>query len=192
MAVKKKASKGGRPPRHKGERLSKNRTFRVRGVLDEYLIGAAGQSGRSVSEEIEARLERSFYMDGLLTTFTGDAAPLVNALSTAVAFLYLQEFTRKDRYQILQVAAGYIIAVFGSSHNATTDFTPGVSEMLWPARNTSDRYEVEGLKLAFKVLSNLGSEMPEEQVEDLGLLLKQAGWKDQNPITSLKEMEPKK
>jgi hypothetical protein len=50
----------GRPPRHKGERLSKNRTFRVRGELDEKLQRAADTSGRSVSEEIEFRLEKSF------------------------------------------------------------------------------------------------------------------------------------
>jgi predicted transcriptional regulator len=50
----------GRPPRREGERLSKNRTFRVRGDLDTKLIRAANKSGRSVSEEIEYRLERSF------------------------------------------------------------------------------------------------------------------------------------
>lgn len=50
----------GRPARHQGERLSKNRTFRVRGQLDEQLSAAADQSGRSVSEEIEFRLDRTF------------------------------------------------------------------------------------------------------------------------------------
>jgi hypothetical protein len=55
MAAKKNV--GGRPPRHPGERLSKTRTFRVRGGLDEYLQAAAATSGRSVSEEIELQLE---------------------------------------------------------------------------------------------------------------------------------------
>jgi hypothetical protein len=55
-----KKPKVGRPPRHAGERLSKNRTFRVRGELDEKLLAAAAVSGRSVSEEIEYRLEQSF------------------------------------------------------------------------------------------------------------------------------------
>lgn len=50
----------GRPPRRTGERLSKNRTFRVRPQLDEQLTLAALHSGRSVSEEIELRLEQSF------------------------------------------------------------------------------------------------------------------------------------
>ncbi len=56
----------GRPARHAAERLSKNRTFRVRGQLDEQLQAAAAASGRSVSEEIEYRLSRSFEKQDLL------------------------------------------------------------------------------------------------------------------------------
>jgi hypothetical protein len=58
--ARKKQSKIGRPPKRQGERLSKNRTFRVRGTLDEQLEAAAQEAGRSVSEEIEHRLEQSF------------------------------------------------------------------------------------------------------------------------------------
>jgi hypothetical protein len=58
--ARKRQSKLGRPPKHEGERLSKNRTFRVRGTLDEQLEAAAQKAGRSVSEEIERRLEDSF------------------------------------------------------------------------------------------------------------------------------------
>lgn len=61
MTKRKTAAKSaGRPTRRAGERLSKNRTFRVRAQLDEQLADAAGSSGRSVSEEIELRLEQSF------------------------------------------------------------------------------------------------------------------------------------
>jgi hypothetical protein len=60
MARASKKPKIGRPPRRAGERLSKNRTFRIRGDLDDWLQAAAAQSGRSVSEEIEYRLEQSF------------------------------------------------------------------------------------------------------------------------------------
>jgi hypothetical protein len=58
--ARKKPSKLGRPPKREGERLSKNRTFRVRGTLDEQLEAAAQDAGHSVSEEIERRLEESF------------------------------------------------------------------------------------------------------------------------------------
>lgn len=70
--MKKKASKGGRPPKRKGERLSKNRTFRVRGNLDEWLIHAANESGRSVSEEIEYRLDQTFQVDDMVADYTGN------------------------------------------------------------------------------------------------------------------------
>src|SRR5215467_10532498 len=58
--ARKKQAKIGRPPKREGERLSKNRTFRVRGTLDEQLEAAAQKAERSVSEEIERRLEDSF------------------------------------------------------------------------------------------------------------------------------------
>jgi predicted DNA-binding protein len=51
---------GGRPPHYAGERLVKNRTFRIRDSLDQRLQEAAKQSGRTVSEEIQYRLEQSF------------------------------------------------------------------------------------------------------------------------------------
>jgi hypothetical protein len=57
---RRKKSQGGRPPRHKGEVLRKNRTFRIRARLDELLEEAATKAGRSASEEIEHRLEVSF------------------------------------------------------------------------------------------------------------------------------------
>src|SRR5262245_19119492 len=62
----KKKPKVGRPRRHEGMRLSKNRTFRIRDDLDLHLETAARHSGRSVSEEIEYRLDRTF-LDGRFT-----------------------------------------------------------------------------------------------------------------------------
>ena len=57
--------KAGRPPRHAGERLVKNRTFRVWSWLDDQLQAAAEQSRRTVSAEIEFRLGDSFQIDWL-------------------------------------------------------------------------------------------------------------------------------
>ena len=50
----------GRPTRHAGGKLSKNRTFKIYPDLDAKLIAAAAETGRTVSEEIERRLSRSF------------------------------------------------------------------------------------------------------------------------------------
>jgi hypothetical protein len=68
---RRKKSQGGRPPRHAGEVLRKNRTFRIRARLDELLEEAAAKAGRSVSEEIEHRLELSFWEDRAAAARTG-------------------------------------------------------------------------------------------------------------------------
>ncbi len=79
----------GRPPRHQGERLRKNRTFRVRDVLDENLVAAAATSGRSVSEEIEYRLAQSFDRDALIGLVLGgdENAAVLHAIATAMKMM---------------------------------------------------------------------------------------------------------
>jgi hypothetical protein len=78
--AKKQATRGRRPKRE-GERLSKNRTFRVRGVLDDQLLTAAAASGRSVSEEIEYRLERSFEREDPLENLKQMVAVIQDSLT---------------------------------------------------------------------------------------------------------------
>jgi hypothetical protein len=157
----------GRPSKPKGERRSKNRTFRVRGVMDEYLIAHADEAGRSVSEEIEARLERSFYMDGVMLTYAGDAGPLLNAVATAVGVSFLKGPYGLDRYRVMQAAVGYIIAAFGSSRTATTH------NARWPAlKGMPEGDELEGMRIAYWVLNNLKPEYLEKQIADLAEILK--------------------
>jgi hypothetical protein len=55
----------GRPPKYPGEGKRPTLTFRVRGKLHEQLQAAAAASERSISEEIEARLEESFRREEL-------------------------------------------------------------------------------------------------------------------------------
>jgi hypothetical protein len=55
--------KRGRPPLPEAERKQAGLTFRARDVLRQRLAEAAKQSGRSISKEIELRLERSFLQD---------------------------------------------------------------------------------------------------------------------------------
>jgi hypothetical protein len=50
----------GRPPVPMSEKRVRNFTFRSRGDMHERLSEAAEVNGRSISEEIERRLERSF------------------------------------------------------------------------------------------------------------------------------------
>jgi hypothetical protein len=83
MAKRKK--KGGRPLKHSGEGaeyemipelgrapLSRPRSFRVRPGLDRLLQAAAGEASRTVSQEIEHRLERSFHDDRVARAHFGN------------------------------------------------------------------------------------------------------------------------
>src|SRR5262249_29102882 len=104
--------KRGRPPKYRGERLSKTRSFRVRGFLDVGLVTAAAKSGRSVSEEIEARLDRSFYLDDWLSVIEGSTrAPVIQALSAAVplAFGMPADWPKETVYPVLKEATALII-----------------------------------------------------------------------------------
>jgi hypothetical protein len=96
VARKKKA---GRPPRHAGEHLSKNRTFRVWDKLDDQLQAAAEHSRRTVSAEIEYRLEQSFWMDRLdaqMRDLLG--VGLTEALSVPIAEVGLPDDERVRRW----------------------------------------------------------------------------------------------
>lgn len=53
----------GRPPVSPDVRRSKNFTFRSRASLHQKLLSAATAAERSISEEIEFRLDRSFIID---------------------------------------------------------------------------------------------------------------------------------
>jgi hypothetical protein len=66
-----KKPRGGRPLRDSEGHLRKNRTFRIRDRLDAMLEQAAMAAGRSTSEEIEFRLERTFYDDRMAARFLG-------------------------------------------------------------------------------------------------------------------------
>ena len=59
----------GRPPKREGERKAGNLTIRTYGPLRELLEAAAKVSGRSVSGEVEWRLENSFSSADLISRF---------------------------------------------------------------------------------------------------------------------------
>lgn len=58
--TKEPAKRIGRPPLLAEQRKSRNLTFRTRNGMRERLEAAAHKAGRSISEEIESRLEMSF------------------------------------------------------------------------------------------------------------------------------------
>ena len=72
----------GRPPIAEEDRKAGNLTFRTRGSLRSQLEETAKQSGRSVSEEIEHRLQISFDRRSVAMEMYGDRSPdLIKAVN---------------------------------------------------------------------------------------------------------------
>jgi hypothetical protein len=128
--LKEPPAKPGRPARHKGARLSKNRTFRVRPELDSVLAQAAQQSGRSVSEEIERRLDLSFKSEDVFTAALGGPELRDHALILIASFAAggrsdsngrpPQEWLRdKDSYR--QAFVGAAMAMINAMPSPTID-----------------------------------------------------------------------
>lgn len=68
----------GRPPKDPATRRSHFLTFRTRAELQGKLAAAAAETGRSISEEAEHRLERSFLVDAELNQALGRVIDLEN------------------------------------------------------------------------------------------------------------------
>jgi len=147
----------GRPPKPKEERRSHNRTFRVRGHLDRAMKEAAARSGRSISEEIEARLERSFYLDDTLVAFMGKRGQIIRALSATV--LLAENITASmgpiDAFPVLKIACGYVLDFFvgkpiPKDEEIQAELSSGEIDRL------GAEYKFIGQTIAATVLQNLG------------------------------------
>jgi len=125
MVARKK--KGGRPLTHSGEGvefemlrlgrapLSKTLSFRVRPRLAELLQESAAKASRTVSQEIEHRLERSFHDDRIAQAHFGTdvGAELLRMFYSAmiVEGVHPDWTGDRDRAENFRVAMNAIIAV---------------------------------------------------------------------------------
>src|SRR5262249_35255963 len=75
-AAKKKRM--GRPLKAEGKPRAKIRSFRLRPELDQKLIAAAQKAGRTVSDEIEFRLEQSFEMKEMQAAMTATISQTIS------------------------------------------------------------------------------------------------------------------
>jgi hypothetical protein len=156
--VKSAKKRRGRPPKRKGERLSKTRSFRVRGHLEMGLKTAAAKHGRSVSEEIEARLERSFDLDDWLSVFEGSTrAPVIHALaaSASLAFWATSSAGKETAYPVLKEATAFIIDTFAGRAFPDHDSIKAELKSL-PLKSPELEYKFIGYTVAEEVLRNLG------------------------------------
>ncbi|MHB2208646.1 hypothetical protein [Methylobacterium sp. CM6257] len=100
--------KRGRPPKPADERKGHNLTFRTRADFRDRLEQAAAQSGRSVTEEVELRVERSFEIDRIIRGYNDlmsvfiengeNARKLATSLMAVVSIV--QDQKSKDGRQI--------------------------------------------------------------------------------------------
>jgi hypothetical protein len=131
----------GRPPRHPGERLSKNRTFRVRGGLDEKLQAAAAASGRSVSEEIEFRLDQSFDRDAFIGLVLGgdENAKVLQSIATVMKLESHNGHWLKDvnTSETVRRAVNFVIGKFAEPYEP-----PSLSPTILGALPFEQRMEV--------------------------------------------------
>jgi hypothetical protein len=118
--------KGGRPLKHSGEGaefemlglgrapLSKTLSFRVRPRLAELLQESATQASRTVSQEIEHRLERTFHDDRMAQAHFGPdvGAELLRMFYSAMAFegVHPDWMGDRDRAENFRIAVNGIIA----------------------------------------------------------------------------------
>jgi hypothetical protein len=112
--VRIKKPKRGRPPKPEAERRSRNFTFRSRGRTHELLQSAASAEGRSISEEIERRIEQSFHggtTTKLVEMLTGSSANGELLMTIGRALIIAENCLKgeKDRDRILAAAIGKII-----------------------------------------------------------------------------------
>jgi hypothetical protein len=113
MAARKK--KGGRPLKHSGEPLSKTMSFRIRPRLAELLQDAAAKGSRTVSQEIERRVEQSFQDERIARAHFGDdiGAELLRMFYSAMCLEGVHPDWSGDpvRAENFRVAMNAIIAV---------------------------------------------------------------------------------
>ena len=88
-------NKGGRPPKYAGEGKRITHTMRFREQTRQKLIEAAQQSSRSVSEEIEHRVDKSFSgMDDAVAMFGG--VDIFHLCLTMAGAMKMVELTSKQ------------------------------------------------------------------------------------------------
>lgn len=139
--------------------LNMRTTKEIRDALEE----VAKNSGRSLAQEVEARLERTFYLDASMMLTHGPDANLIYALSTAVAMCAMLEFNERPR--ALQVAAVHIIAAMFEIDIPKSNQVRSVEWLI------STPFAMQGLKIADRVLRNIGSPGPIAHLEKITTVL---------------------
>lgn len=108
----------GRPPKAAGQRKRHNQTFRINDANKERLERAAELQQRSVSEEIEARIDQSFANESVLGLLYGDgvAADLWRVSAkvqfAAARYCRVEKFSEERTREIIKAALYRVLTVY--------------------------------------------------------------------------------
>ena len=131
MVKKAEKPKMGRPPLPPGKKRGASMGFRPTPTIRENLEEAARANGRSMSQEVEARLEHSFVGDGFIQHMLGsDLSSMMALRSLANAIASIEgkagKSWRDDWAAREQVSAAFevILDAFGPQHPVENRLTP--------------------------------------------------------------------
>jgi hypothetical protein len=159
-----KRSKAGRPTKA-SQRRSDTITFRVRAALGDQLRKTSAESNRSLSDEIEFRLERSFAWDAA----EGDINKMREEAKTALSTARIRAI-REAGFQLLRQAGG----------NVTINISPelllaeaeGILRSGFVAEENIDKSPIE---IAAEKAAEAVVERFEKVLADAGLLHRKKG-----------------
>jgi hypothetical protein len=125
----------GRPPVPAAQKKVRNFTFRSRGDMHERLSEAAEANGRSISEEIERRLERSFFSDEI------EQGPKAAQGKAAEILLHLMTVRNSDTADLLNkvLYEAQLDPHWNASSESRARFAANVTAYICPQFPEGDR-----------------------------------------------------
>jgi len=114
MEEEKQPKRRGRPPKYAGEGKRQNFSFRIRDAIRERLVAVVEKTGRSLSEEIEWRIEHSFEWEDQLGEFRAWRAKHTATMQEMEA-VNARAVLHRLGWQKLPTARGYVWAEPGVS-----------------------------------------------------------------------------
>src|SRR4051812_23391647 len=140
--------KGGRPALSSERKKSQTLTFRTRTDLRKSLEAAAERAGRSISEEVEYRLQRSFDREAIILEIYGEIhAKLFRSLQKLLLFASSAKHINdgQDLSDDFIIAALILLLVYSGKNvkNIVNDETRQYNAVIAAAAEIADVMEIE-------------------------------------------------
>ena len=161
--------KRGRPPLPKAERKRGVLGFRARDDLRQWLTDAAKLSGRSVSEEIEHRLEQSFEIaDSFRAAFGETNGDLMRAIATVIWLIERRTGKKWNEDNFTAIEVG--VAIDGIVRALTRrPFSPERAFIHLRRRPSSDREGTPAWAVELRQRMHRGKGLALEALQKMGM-----------------------